>query len=75
MDEEAFIAWRENPVTQWFMAAFRNSAKLAEETWKQESWTTGECDQRRLDALREAHKAYSSVHEADFSDIEARQGE
>ncbi len=75
MTEEDFLAWRENPVTQWFMQAFRNSAALCEREWKDGSWITGAADQAALDNLKAKATVYAAVFEADFSDIEARQDE
>lgn len=75
MTEEDYLAWREQPMTQWFMAAFKNTASVCEHEWKDGSWASGEADQGALDMLKAKHAAYSSVFEADFSDIEARQDE
>ena len=75
MTEEDFLAWREQPMTKWFMAAYRNTANLIQREWKDGSWFTGTADQQTLDALKAKHAAYSSVFEADFYDIEARQDE
>lgn len=75
MTEEDFLAWREQPMTQWFMKAFQNTANLIEAEWKEGSWTTGVADQSALDTLKAKHGAYSSVYETDFSDIQARQND
>lgn len=75
MTEEDFIAWREHPVTQWFMAAFRNSAEICEREWKDVSWTSGIADQAALNELRAKAVTFAAVHEATFDDIQARQDE
>ena len=75
MTEEDYLAWREQPMTQWFMQAFKNTATLIETEWKDGSWSSGNADQSALDALKAKHGAYSSVYEADFSDIAARQND
>jgi len=73
MTEEDFLAWRENPVTRWFMKAFKNSAALCEAEWKDGSWITGQADQAALDVLKAKATAYAAVEESDFTDIQARQ--
>lgn len=75
MTEEDFLAWRESPVTRWFMRAFENSAKLAEQQWKERSWESGIADQESLSELRAKAVTFASVHDATFDDIQARQDE
>ena len=38
MTEEDFLAWRENPVTQWFMAGLVEVAAMNEALVKQTAW-------------------------------------
>ena len=73
MSEDDFLAWREQPMTQWFMTAFANTAALCEREWKDGSWETGVADQSALAQLKAKHEAYRAVVDADWSDIEARQ--
>lgn len=72
MTEEDYLAWRENPVTQWVMEAYRISADLCESQWKDGSWTSGVADQSALTTLRDKAIAFRSIFEADFEDIAAR---
>lgn len=73
--EEDFLAWREHPVTRWFMEAFRLSAEGCREAWQQHSWTTGAADQELLSELKAKGVTFAAVHEATFDDIEARHDE
>lgn len=75
MNEEDFLAWRDLPMTQWFMAAFRNSASLCERQWHEGSWVTGQADQAALSDLRAKASVFEDVFTATFADIAARQDE
>lgn len=75
MTEEDFIAWRDQPVTRWFMAAFRNSAALCKRQWHEQSWQSGIADQAALSDLRAKASVFQDVYQADFADIAARQDE
>jgi hypothetical protein len=73
--EEDFIAWRDNPVTQWVMEAYRISAAMCEQEWTTASWQFGNANQRTLDELRNKAMTFASIYEATFDDIQARHDE
>jgi len=73
MTEEDYLAWLEQPVTKWFMAAFKNTADLCEQEWKEGSWNSGNADPQSLLRLKAKHEAYTAVYTAYFDDLEARQ--
>ena len=75
MTEEDFIAWRDQPMTQWFMQAFRNSAALCGQQWRDGSWVSGIADQAALSELRAKASVFEDVYTATFADIAARQDE
>lgn len=58
--------WRDNPVTQFVMAALRRNADEHAEQWHEISWQGGNADQRQLDALRERADALRGIAEADY---------
>lgn len=63
---EEWDAWRDNPVTQFVMAALvRNAAECAE-AWNQASWVGGAADQRQLDGLRERADTLRGIAEASY---------
>lgn len=72
MTEEDYIAWRENPVTRWVMAACEASAELCKRQWQEASWETGVANQAALNELRAKHKTWRGIIDASFDDIQAR---
>lgn len=54
---DEFAAWRDDPTTQFVMAALARNAEECRDKWMNESWEAGKADQRTLDALRERSDA------------------
>ena len=54
---DEFAAWRDEPTTQFVMAALARNADECREAWMAASWEGGEADQRKLDGLRERSDA------------------
>jgi hypothetical protein len=54
---EDFAAWRDEPTTQFVMAALARNAEECRDEWMATSWKGGIADQRQLDALRERSDA------------------
>lgn len=75
MTEEDFLAWREHPMTRWFMEAFRLSAAQCEQQWRDGSWQSGIADQAALSELRAKASVFEDVFMATFADIQARHDE
>lgn len=74
--DEEFDAWRENPVTRWFMRAFATVADANEAIAKDHAWVAATSEQadkidtHLMTVLAEKVKAYRSVHEATFEQIQ-----
>lgn len=75
MTEEDFTAWRDHPMTQWFMEAFRLSAKQCADQWAEGSWISGIADQAALSEMRAKASVFEDVFKAEFADIQARHDE
>jgi hypothetical protein len=54
---DEFTAWRDDPTTQFVMAALHRNADECRDEWLRVSWEGGEADQRKLDGLRERSDA------------------
>jgi hypothetical protein len=54
---DEFAAWRDDPTTQFVMAALRRNADECRDEWLRQSWESGNADQRALDGLRERSDA------------------
>ena len=50
--KEEFAAWRDEPITQFVMAALARNAEECREAWMNESWHGGNADQRTLDTYK-----------------------
>lgn len=50
---EDFAAWRDQPVTQFVMAALLRNAEECREEWVRQSWDAGFADEKVLTGLRE----------------------
>ena len=70
---EEYDAWLIHPCTAFFMKAFKTTADLCEQEWKEGSWNSGNADPTALLRLKAKHEAYTAVYTADFDDLEARQ--
>ena len=55
--KEEFAAWRDEPITQFVMAALVRNAEECREAWMLESWERGKADELTLHALRERSDA------------------
>ena len=67
--EEEFLAWRDHPVTQYVLEAYKRMAGEQKQQWCDVSWEGGQCDSYELCALRTRADAYLSMSEADLSDF------
>ena len=63
---EEWTQWRENPTTEFVMAALRRNADEHADQWHDISWNGGVADQSTLDALRERADALRGIAEADY---------
>lgn len=63
---DEWTAWRDNPVTEFVMAALRRNADEHADQWHEMSWVGGEADQQSLDALRYRADALRGIAEADY---------
>jgi hypothetical protein len=54
---DEFVAWRDDNVTRFVMAALERNADECRDEWLRLSWEGGEADQRKLDGLRERSDA------------------
>lgn len=54
---EEFATWRDNPITEFVMAALVRNAEECREQWINHSWDNGIADQAELIALRERSDA------------------
>jgi hypothetical protein len=61
-----FLAWRDEPVTKFIMAALVRNADECAQQWMLASWEGGTADQRTLDGLRERADALRGIAEADY---------
>jgi len=74
--DEEFDAWRENPMTLWFMRAFKTVADENEAIAKDHAWSLATSEQSHqidthlMTVLAEKVKAYRSVYEATFEQIQ-----
>lgn len=79
MTEEDFAAWRDHPVTQWFLSSLTDAAALAQRTWVEQSWNARNPDPELLLELRAKAEVYDDIAAADFDTIagihEARKDE
>lgn len=66
---DEFKAWRDDPTTEFVMAALLRNADEHKELWLAESWNTGEADQERLIALRERADALRGIAEASYEGL------
>lgn len=79
--DEEFIAWRENPMTQWFMAAVRNMGIRNQNEVKERAWdaATGAAhqnvDSHEINALAARALCYHDIYTADFEKIEEWQND
>lgn len=69
--EEEFLAWRDDPVTQFMRDAFLAMAEQQRAEWMRCTWETGNCDTYTLGELRTRSDAYKAIAEADYSDFVA----
>jgi hypothetical protein len=69
--EEEFIAWRDEPVTQWVMAAFRKTAEDVGDAWSAKAWGTGVADQEELLVAKTRADAYMAVEEMSYENLVA----
>ncbi len=65
---EDFDQWRDNPVTQWVMAACAKAADGNRDAWIAASWDMGRADQAELTVLRTRADAYRALCDTDYSD-------
>lgn len=72
--EEEFEAWRDHPITQWVMAAYRALAEEQKAAWLQQSWDAENNDREALLVMKtradsylaiveSGHDAYTAAHE------------
>lgn len=69
--EEEFLAWRNDPVTQYVLEAYQRMALEQKAAWCEVSWEGGHCDSFELCALRTRADAYKSMSECELADFEA----
>lgn len=64
--EEDFLAWRDNPVTQWVMRTALKAAEMNKEAWLDASWVQGNCDPQLLNETRTRADAYRALAETTY---------
>lgn len=67
--EEEFLAWRDHPVTQYVMEAYKRMAEAQKNAWMECSWDAGHCDSFELAELRTRADAYKSMSECNLADF------
>lgn len=65
--EEEFIAWREEPVTRWVMAACARAAEENKQAWMESSWESGIADQKELTVCQVRADAYKALYETNYT--------
>lgn len=69
-DPEEFEAWRDSPVTQWVLEAFRIMAQLQRVAWIEHTWHGDGDPTRELQVeLRTRADAYQAIADASHDDI------
>lgn len=75
MTEDDFLAWREHPVTQWFMAGLIEVAAMNEELVRGAAWNAAKAGQAQAvdhegqNALAIKSDAYRQIATAQFHHI------
>ncbi len=75
MTSEDYEAWRDRPMTQWVMRAFRQIAEENKAAWVTASWESGDADEISLREMRARADAYMAMTEMSFDDLQATHGE
>lgn len=75
ISEEEFIAWRDDPVTQWVMAACVKGAEIQKAGWIAASWEGGDANIDLLIECRTRADAYRALVETDFIGWQRAHGE
>lgn len=63
---EEFLAWRENPVSQWVFRALQAVAEVQRQGWTAASWDQGEANPLLLVELRSRADAYRAAEETNY---------
>jgi hypothetical protein len=69
--EEEFEAWRDQPVTQFVLEAYRRMAEAQKLAWIEGSWEAGDANPIMLVELRTRADAYQSMSECVLDDFAA----
>lgn len=72
---EEFASWREDPVTQWVLAACAKAADANRETWVAASWEGGQVDPLLRCELFTRADAYLALAQTDFEGWQKTHGE
>lgn len=79
--EEEFLSWQAQPITQWWMSAYRTIAEQNEAIAKDYVWDlacteqANQIDTHKMTVLAEKAKAYRTVYEADYDTIAGYAGD
>ena len=69
--DEEFEAWRDHPITQFVMEAYRRMAAEQKAAWVEGSWEAGDANPDMLIELRTRADAYRSMSECVLDDFAA----
>jgi len=69
--DEEFEAWRDHPITQFVMEAYRRMAEEQKAAWVDGSWEAGDANPEMLIELRTRADAYRSMSECVLDDFAA----
>jgi hypothetical protein len=67
ISEEEFLAWFDDPVTQWVISACRRAADENKLAWVEASWESGTADPLLLMELRTRADAYLALAETQWA--------
>lgn len=66
VSEDEFLAWRDDPVTAWILAACRKASAEQREAWNDASWSGGNADPMLLTELRTRSDAYLALADTTY---------
>ena len=71
VSEEEYAEWRQNPVTEWVVAAMEKQAAGIKAKWAEAAWSASEVDERTLIDAQARADCYRAIPDSEYDDWRA----